>query len=206
MTELRIIYLIRHCEPQLPDGIPICMGRTDIPLSEKGIKQAMDLRDYFSKVDISGIYSSPLVRAMQTANIIANENYSVLIKNDFTEYNIGKWDGMSFADIKEKYPKEYKERGENLENYIVEGGESMAMCRERALPEFFNTVSQSEGNIIIVSHAGVNRIILSSMLGISVKESFSYKHDYGSVNVLLYDKERFKIKKIGASVSELISE
>ncbi len=203
MTKLRKIYLIRHCEPQLPGGIPVCMGKNDIPLSEKGVRQAVELKDYFSRIDISGIYTSPLVRAMQTADIIADGNHHILIKHDLAEYNIGKWDGMSFDEIKEKYPKEYKERGENLENYVVEGGESMAMCRERALPEFLNIVNQSTGNIIIVSHAGVNRIILSHLLEISVMESFSYKHDFGSVNILIYEKESFTIKKIGASVSEL---
>ena len=206
MAEVRRIYLIRHCEPQLPDGIPICIGITDIPISEIGRKQAMYLRDYFSSVNLSGIYSSPLVRAKETADIIANQKFKVVIKNDFSEFNIGKWDGMSFSDIKVKYPQEYKDRGENLEHYIVEGGESMAMCRDRAFSELWNTINESEGNIIIIAHAGVNRTILSAILGINVKESFLYRHEYGSINLLLYDGGNLIVDKIGVTCCELLKE
>lgn len=197
MSNVRKIYLIRHCEPQLPDGIPICLGKKNIPLSDNGRIQAIKLKNYFFDIDIKSIYSSPLLRASETANIIANQKLNVVIKNNFSEFNIGKWDGISFAEIKEKYPKDYKERGENLENYIVEGGESMAMCRERALKELWITINESEGNIIIVAHAGLNRTILSSILGISIKESFSYRHEYGSINTILYDGKALKISKIG---------
>jgi len=206
MAEVRRIYLTRHCEPQLPYGIPVCIGKTDIPLSESGRKQAIHLGYYFSSVDLSGIYSSPLIRAKETADIISNQKFKVVIKNDFSEFNIGKWDGMSFADIKVKYPQEYKDRGENLEHYIVEGGESMAMCRDRAFSELWNTINESEGNIIIIAHAGVNRTILSAILGINVKESFLYRHEYGSINLLLYDGENLIVDKIGVTCCELLKE
>lgn len=200
MNELRKIYIIRHCEPQFLNNIPICIGKTDIPLSEKGINKAKELKNYFSNINLKSIYSSPLARAKKTAEIIADNKISVEIKNDFSEFNIGKWDGMSFADIKEIYPKEYKDRGEDLENYIVEGGESMAMCRNRALKELWNTIEKSNGNIIIVAHAGVNRAIISSLLGISIKESFLFRHDYGSVNTVIYDGSKLKVSKVGEIV------
>lgn len=200
MNELRKIYIIRHCEPQFFDNIPICIGKTDIPLSENGIKKAKELKNYFSNLNLKSVYSSPLARAKKTAEIIADNKMSVEIKDNFSEFNIGKWDGMSFAQIKERYPKEYKDRGEDLENYIVEGGESMAMCRDRALKELWSTIKKTNGNIIIVAHAGVNRAILSSILGISIKESFLFRHDYGSVNTILYDGRKLKVSKVGEAV------
>ena len=203
MFEFRKIYLIRHCEPELPNGNPICMGKTNIPLSEKGRNQAKELMSYFSNISLSGIYSSPLNRAYETATIIANKKFNLTIKNNFSEFNIGKWDGMSFAEIKEKYPQEYKDRGEDLENYIVEGGESMASCKVRALSELWNTIDESRGNIAIVAHAGVNRTILSAILGISIKESFSFRHEYGSINLLINDGNKLTVEKIGAVVHEL---
>mgnify|MGYP000879917431 CR=1 FL=1 len=206
MNEIRKIYLIRHCEPQLPEGIPICIGKKDIPLSDFGRKQALDLKEFFSKINISSIYSSPLIRSKETAIIIANEKRNVIVKKDFSEFNIGKWDGMSFGEIKEKYPQEYKDRGENLEHYIVEGGESMAMCRDRALTELMDTIKESIGDIIIAAHAGVNRAILSSILGISIRDSFKYRHEYGSINLLLFDGENLKVDKIGTKLHELIDE
>jgi probable phosphoglycerate mutase len=100
---------------------------------------------------------------------------------------MGKWDGMTFAEIKEKYPEEYAERGKNFENYVVEGGESMSMCRDRALAELRDIINNSRGNTIIVAHAGVNRLIISELTGISIKESFLFQRKYGSIIKLKYD-------------------
>lgn len=203
MCEVRKIYLLRHCQPELPDGIPICIGKTDIPLSKNGRIQANDLKNFFLNLEISAIYSSPLIRAKKTAEIIADNKSKVITKADFSEFNIGIWDGMSFAEIKEKYPMEYAERGENLEHYIVKGGESMAQCQKRAVSELYTTIDESTGNILIVSHAGVNRCILSALLGISIKDSFKFRHEYGSINILLQDGKSLSVDKIGLSVSEL---
>lgn len=206
MSELRQIYLLRHCEPELPKGIPVCIGKTDIPLSKIGRSQANVLKEYFSNVEINTIFSSPLTRAKETAKIIADQKLKIIVKNDFSEFDIGKWDGMSFAEIKEKYPKEYLERGENLENYIVEGGESMAHCRRRTLTALYQTIDESNGNILIAAHAGVNRCIISAILGISIKDSFKFRHEYGSVNILNYDGKKLSVHKIGLIPSELSKE
>ena len=206
MHNLRKIYLIRHCEPQLPNGVPICLGKKDIILSDNGLKEANELRKYFSKIKLSLAYTSPLMRAKKTAEIIANNKLNVSIKNNFSEFNIGKWDGMSFAEIKEKYPLEYKLRGEDFEHFVVEGGESMSDCQKRAYDELLGALQESFGDILIVAHAGVNRTIISKICGISIKDSFAYKHEYGSINVLTYDGKTFTINKIGASVNDLKNE
>jgi len=206
MFEVRKIYLLRHCQPELTKGIPICIGKTDIPLSKNGSNQANDLKNYFSNIKVNAFYSSPLIRARETAEIIADQKLKVVIKNNYSEFDIGKWDGMSFEEIKEKYPLEYLERGENLENYIVEGGESMAQCRKRSMSELYRTIEESNGNILIVAHAGVNRCILSAILGVSIKDSFKFRHEYGSVNILLYDGKSLSVDKIGLDASELYKE
>jgi probable phosphoglycerate mutase len=180
------VYLVRHCRPELPSG-HICLGLTDIPLSREGIGQAAKLKSYFSDKNIKAIYSSPLERAKKTAEIIADNKIKVEIKDNFSELNMGKWDGMTFAEIKEKYPEEYAERGKNFENYVVEGGESMSMCRDRALAELRDIINNSRGNTIIVAHAGVNRLIISELTGISIKESFLFQRKYGSIIKLKYD-------------------
>lgn len=193
----RIIYLVRHCKPKLPSDTPICIGITDIPLSSEGIKQAEKLKGYFLDKNIKAIYSSPLIRAKKTAEIIADNKIKVEIRNDFSELNMGIWDGMTFDEIKQKYPKEYIERGNDFENYIVEGGESMSMCRDRAFTQLFKVLENSTGNIIILSHAGVNRLILSKLSGISIKESFSFRQEYGSINTLKYDGKNLSIINVG---------
>lgn len=193
----RTIYLVRHCKPKLPSDTSICSGIRDIPLSREGIKQAEKLKRYFQHKNINEIYSSPLIRAKKTAEIIADNKLKVEIRNDFSELHMGKWDGMTFDEIKLKYPKEYIERGNDFENYIVEGGESMSMCRQRAFAQLWNIIDNSTGNIIIVAHAGVNRLILSKLSEISIKESFSLRQDYGSINILKYDGKNLSIINVG---------
>ncbi|MBG0764175.1 MAG: histidine phosphatase family protein [Tissierellales bacterium] len=131
MKNIKKIYLIRHCEPELFEKSSICLGRKDIPLSIKGFEQAKNLRKILSILNIEAIYTSPLSRALKTAEIISNRDIRYEIIDNFTELDVGKWDGMSFDEIKEKYPKEYEERGKNLETYIIEEGESISSCKDR---------------------------------------------------------------------------
>lgn len=196
----RKIYLVRHCKPQVQEGTHLCIGKKDIPLSDKGREQALQLVKYFSDYNINGIYSSPLKRAKETAEIVAGKEYNVVTKSNFSELDVGKWDGLSFDEVKQRYPEEYEERGNNLENYIVEGGESMAMCRKRAMAEMYKTINESAGDIVIVAHAGVIRTILSSLLGISMNKTFNYKIDYGSISILNYDDKILKPHEIGLSI------
>lgn len=203
MENIRKVFLLRHCRPQLPKGISICLGKKDIPLSDDGIIEAERLKEYFSNISLDSIYSSPLMRARHTAEIIADKKMNVKIKKDFSEFNVGKWDGMYFCEIKERFPLEYKERGENIENYIIEGGESMAACQERAIKGLYEILYETSGNVLIVAHLGINIAIISKILGISLKDSFSLKHEYGSINILTFDGEIVKVLKIGATVLEL---
>jgi len=206
MENNRKIYLIRHCEPDLPEKTSICLGRKDIPLSNKGLKHAEKLKKTFSKLNIQAIYSSPLIRALKTTKIIANRDRYYEIIDNFTELDVGKWDGMSFEKIKEKYPQEYAERGKYFETYVIEGGESMLACRDRALKGLDKVASKSNGDIAVVSHAGVIRLILSGILNISIKESFLYKLEYGSITILIYNSNKFDVKKIGMETGNFLSE
>src|SRR6056297_3547721 len=186
MVNNRTIYLLRHCEPDLPKESSICLGRKDLPLSKKGIKQAEELRNFFSNLNIEFIYSSPLIRALKTAEIMSDGNIDYEIVDNFIELDSGKWDGMYFDDIKEKYPQEYQERGKNFESYIIEDGESMIACKDRALKGLYKVVNKSSGNIAVISHAGVIRTVLSHLMNISIKEIFKYKLEYGSICTLSY--------------------
>lgn len=181
MDNVRNIYVVRHCQPSFSSSKKFCIGKLDIPLSHEGREQAKNLLSYFSDKKISSIYSSNLKRARETAEILANNAAVPIIKSEFSEIDMGKWDGLTFDEIKFLYPEEYKKRGEDFENYVVDGGESIKDCQSRAMSELYKTLNESSGNIIIVTHAGVIRAMLSSVEGISICEAFSYKIDYGSV-------------------------
>jgi len=173
----------------------MCIGKKDIPLSVNGRKEAKILGEYLTNKNISSVYSSPLKRAKETASIITD--VKIHIRKNIAELDMGIWDGLSFDEIKLRYSKDYEERGNDFENYIVEGGESISNCRKRAMEELYKTIGKSEGNVLIVTHAGVIRSIISAISKISIKETFEYKIGYGSITLLTINNDELKIIKIG---------
>ena len=106
MTE---IILVRHGETEWNVG-EIYRGRIDINLDEVGIKQAESLGKYLSDVELDAIYSSPLRRALDTANIIARyQNIGVEGTDDLVDFNYGEWQGLPDQEVKNLYPALHNE-------------------------------------------------------------------------------------------------
>ncbi len=185
----RKIYLIRHGKIDI--GNEKCyVGITDIPLSIEGILQAKRLKEFFASIDIEKAYLSPLTRCVQTTNIILeNRNVENFLVKELMEINMGEWDGKTFKYIKSVLPEQFKERGENIDSFIPQGGESFNQLRERVNPIFQSIIKNTNGNILIIAHAGVNRVILSSILSMPLKDIFKIKQPYGCINELSLNKE-----------------
>ncbi|NTW71404.1 MAG: histidine phosphatase family protein [Eubacteriaceae bacterium] len=200
---MRRIYLIRHCKPIIPNDGSICIGVTDLPLSESGKVCAQKLKEFFSQLEFNDIYSSTLSRAKETAEIIAGVKQDVFYENRFNEIDMGIWDGMSFDEIKEKYPEQHEERGKDLEKYIVQGGESFSMCQKRAFLALNSIVNNTKGNIVIVSHAGINRVLISWLLERNLNNFFSIPQPYGCINILTESSGNYCVEKIGLTLEEI---
>lgn len=186
----KTVYLLRHGQINT-SGKKRYIGILDIPLSEEGIIQANKLKEYFSSICVDKIYSSSLIRSVQTAHIIGGaENMQVSVMDELKEINMGDWEGKSFDEIRNKYPEEFKNRMENIEAFRPENGESFGQCKKRAWDIFSKIISSDESNIIIVAHAGINRVILASLLGIPMNNIFKFKQDYGCINKIRFLNER----------------
>ena len=85
---MRTLYLIRHGQPQVQEG-RTCGYRSDVPLSESGLRQAEQLRDWARSRDLSAVYTSPLTRCRQTADILAGEYTPVYLEDDLREVDTG---------------------------------------------------------------------------------------------------------------------
>ena len=84
------------------------------------------------------------------------------------EISLGKWEGRSFSEVQQRFPVEFDARGQDIENWRPPGGESFADCRERVMGAVGNILRKTRGNILLVAHAGVNRLILCDALGVAV--------------------------------------
>ncbi len=196
----RKIYLVRHCRPVINSSKKMCIGKIDIALSDAGKEHAKYLKYFFEDAEFDGIYTSPLMRAMETGKIIAGKKHEIKTVDNFSEIDMGKWDGLSFEEIKMRYPMEYEERGKNFETYIVEGGESMSMCRDRAMAGLYKILNQTQGDILVVTHAGVIRGIMSYISHISMNDIFKHKIQYGSISSINISNGLLIPEEIGLSI------
>ena len=107
MTE---IILARHGQTAWNIG-EVFRGQTDIPLDETGEKQAQLLAEYLSSRKIEAVYSSPLQRALKTAQAIARyHQFEVQVTQGLNDLSFGEWEGMPHEEVREKYRELYPTR------------------------------------------------------------------------------------------------
>ena len=190
----KLIYLVRHGDIGLGNEKRY-IGQLDLPLSDLGKRQADLLKDLFCQVPLDNIYCSDLKRSQQTADIVASAHQIVpSARVAFRELNMGDWDGKLFSEIRTKYPVEFNKRGENIANYSSSKGESFSDCYKRAIPVFESLAQSAETTILIIGHAGVNRVILSRVLGIPLDNVFRLEQNYGCVNLICKVGSEYRLK------------
>jgi len=196
----RHIYFLRHGETEYGE-VKRYLGHTDCKLSKKGIKDAKNLAYIFdeSEVVINSIFSSDLIRCKSTVNIVFPEREVTFLKN-LREIDMGALDGLTFDDVKNKYPEIYKKRGENIAEFIPLNGESFRQCQQRAIRVFNQIISATEGNVVICSHAGFIRVLLCSFLKIDLKEIFTIKQDYGCINIIISEEANISVEGINLKI------
>ena len=184
-----VLYLIRHGETEGAEKRRY-KGSIDVPLSKNGIRQ-MDLLSAYIPNPLTAVYSSDLQRAIKSAEVIAKpHSLTPIIVPSLRERNFGIWEGMSFDEIREKYPLEFDAWAGNPLRFSPMGGESTVEVKERvidALDKILNTHEKEQ--IAIVSHGGVIRIMLCHFLGIPLENIFRIEQDYGALNIIeFWDK------------------
>lgn len=190
----RKIYLIRHGKINMGDEKRY-IGITDIPLNEEGVLQAKKIKKFFSNIHLEKAYLSPLTRCVETANIILEDrNVEKVFAKELIEINMGKWEGNTFNYIKDYFPDQFKERGRNIDSFTPEGGESFNDVRERVKHVLESIIKNTHGNILIIAHAGVNRVIISTILSLPLKRMFDIEQNYGCINEFSWDIENEKWK------------
>lgn len=200
------IYILRHGDIGLGSNRRY-IGQTDIQLSDLGKQQATSLKNIFSRVLLDKIYCSDLGRAQQTADIIA-EAHQILpsAREELRELNMGAWEGKPFSEIREKHPLEYKNRGEDIANYRPPLGESFYDCYRRVIPVFESLTKADETNILIVGHAGVNRIIMCHVLGMPLEHIFRLEQRYGCINLICKEGVEYRLKYLNHTCTQSGSE
>jgi probable phosphoglycerate mutase len=188
------VYLVRHGVLVI-DDVQRYVGQADLLLSEEGLNQAHALQRSLQHIEFTQIYCSDLIRACQTAEIIAaGRRIRPTSCRSFREICLGQWEGCSQEEIAKKFPLEFKARGEDIESYRPPGGESFADCAKRVLPAFRKIVNSGPGDVLLVGHSGVNRLILCDVLGIPISNLFRIGQEYGCLNLIQFPSSRPRLE------------
>lgn len=192
------IYLIRHGETA--NAGRVCFnGHFDVGLSPRGTRQLEELGESFRDIPLSAVYSSDLQRTRLSAAPIARPHgLSPIPCPELRELSFGDWEGLSIEEVEKRYPGQLEKRLSDIENFSVTGGETFEQLRARVTPKFEDIVARhAQGNLVIVAHGGVNRVILAHLLDIPVKHFFRIQQDYGGVNIIQYYETGPVVELIG---------
>ncbi len=145
-------------------------GRTDVGLSEAGLEQAAALARALARRRVGAIYSSPLRRARETAEIVAKERgLTVTLVDELRELSLGVWEGRTVDDVLTTEADAYRNWRERPYDCPPPEGEHIADVVGRILPVIERiVVSHPDGDeALVVAHGGVISIYLCHLLGLS---------------------------------------
>jgi broad specificity phosphatase PhoE len=192
MTE---IILARHGETEW-NVEEVFRGRIDIELNETGVRQAELLAEYLSGVNIDAIYSSPLRRALNTAEVITSyHKLEVKIAPGLIDCNFGKWQGLHLQEVKDRYKELYTQWMENPHLVQMPDGENLSDVRERALTVVDEVVAKHEGTVVLVSHRVVNKVLICALLGLDNSHFWNIRQDNCGTTTFAYQNGRFILTK-----------
>lgn len=191
------IYLLRHGAVESPDGGRRYIGRQDLILNEQGRRQAASWAERFAGAGLAAIYCSPLRRCLETAAVIGKPcGLCPASLPALQEIDLGTWEGRRIETIRTRHPRAYARRGETIADFRTPGGESFADLQRRAWPAFTELAGRHREPILIVTHAGVIRVLLCRLLEMPLAKLFCIGQDYGGLTLVLNGPDGYRLQTL----------
>ena len=191
---MKKIYLIRHGETE-SNRKGIFRGRLDIPLSQNGREQAVDLKRYFENIPVDVVYTSPLQRAVETAETVF-PGHTPVKEKWLNNLDLGEWSGMEKSLVKERFPQMWEDWVKRPESIRFPGGERLLDVLKRA-SLFFEKVAFGEAETAAaVSHRSVLKVLIAFCMGMEKNYYWRFHLDNASVSLLILDRKRFTLVKL----------
>ncbi len=156
-----VLYLVRHGETDWNREQRL-QGTRDVPLNEAGVAQAHELADYFSALPIACVVTSPLVRASETAAILADACACPLqVDARLREIDHGSWTGLTLPDIGTRFPALVEHEQLRPDAFDISGGERLSDLHRRVSDVLADLLSQHEGESVLVVGHGITLALMS---------------------------------------------
>lgn len=164
------LYFLRHGQTEFSKDNNFCGSGMNPELTEDGKKMAECFAEYYSHKEWKAIYSSPLIRAVQTATPISRKiGLEIIKKDELMEIGYGKWEGKTVEQVDKEFHDEHIAWMADPAWYAPTDGETAVAISRRTLPVIEEIREKfQDGNVLIVSHKATIRIILCSLLGVDV--------------------------------------
>ena len=161
-------------------------GHIDSSISEEGKEQIDKITNYLKDFGIDKIYTTTSSRTKDTVKKLSElKSIEIIEKESLKEISFGDFEGLTFDEIKDKYPKEFQDMIEKGYEYKYPNGESLIDSYNRVCIELDNIISNNDDRtILICSHGGTIRNIITYLISNSYKYHWNFKIDNGSVTIL----------------------
>ena len=181
---LRIV-LVRHGETDW-NKIKKFQGQRNIGLNEKGRAQAEALASVLKEEPLKVIYSSPIARAVETAEIINRyHNVSLEQRDGLKEMNVGDFEGLQLKDLAGDYSQFFQEWLEDAASVRMPNGETLQEVQERAWSVLEEVVdAYNEGSVLLCAHNFVNQMVLCKILGVKIAHFRRIRQTLAAINII----------------------
>jgi broad specificity phosphatase PhoE len=185
--------LVRHGQTEW-NRVERFRGRADVPLNETGLMQAEATGQRVAgQWQPAAVYSSPLSRAVKTAEAIASHfDLPVQTHPDLIDIDYGEWQGLTPDEARECWPEQVEYWYNNPEQASVPGGETLDALHTRAMQTVKELADRHpRQTIVLVGHTVINRIILLGVLGLGNDRFWHFRQDTCAINVFETDGNEF---------------
>jgi len=192
---MTLIVLVRHGQTEW-NRVERFRGQADVPLEETGLAQAeATAQRIAAEWRPVAVYSSPLSRAVKTAEAIARQfGLSVQIHRGLTDINYGQWQGLTPDEARERWPELVDAWYRTPETAQIPGGETLNNLRVRTMEAVRELAARHPGKtIVLVGHTVVNRAILLGVLGLRNHRFWRLRQDTCAINVLEVDGDNYTL-------------
>ena len=188
------VLLVRHGETAWNAGQRL-QGHTDIPLNDRGLEQAARLASALAGEPLDAVYASDLLRARVTAQAVAaGAGLPVLTDTGLRERCFGVFEGLTYAEIAQRWPEQSERWRRRDPAFGAEGGETLRDFAARAVAAASRLAAAHPGQtILLVAHGGVLDALYRAAVRVALEAPRTWELGNATVNRLLHSPEGFTL-------------
>ena len=164
-------------------------GQTDTPLNADGRAQAERIAARIASETFAAAYASDLSRVVETARpIMRGRDIPLTTTPDLREKHFGEWEGLTFAEIRDKYPAGFNRMFSDDSNFAAPGGgeTDLDLCARAAAFVERTRAAHPEDDLLIVTHGGTLRAMIASLINIPPDSMWRLRIDNTGLSTLAF--------------------